>query len=168
MRAITIPDPGGPEALVLDEVPSPEVGERDVLIDVIAAGVNPADVVQRQGNYPPPAGVSEVPGLEVSGVVAAVGSRVSAWSKGEDVCALLAGGGYAAQVAVPAGQVLPVPAGVSVQDAAALPEVASTVWSNLVTEAGLRQGETLLVHGGSSGIGTMAIQVASALGARVL
>ncbi|CAN5383644.1 NAD(P)H-quinone oxidoreductase [soil metagenome] len=168
MRAITIPSPGGPDALVPDDVPSPEVGDREVLVDVVAAGVNRADIVQREGNYPPPVGASDLPGLEVSGVVAAVGERVSAWTPGEEVCALLAGGGYAEQVAVPAGQVLPVPAGVSLQDAAALPEVACTVWSNLVTEAGLREGETLLVHGGSSGIGTMAIQVAAALGVRVI
>ncbi|MGB6022035.1 MAG: NAD(P)H-quinone oxidoreductase [Ornithinimicrobium sp.] len=168
MRAITIPTPGDADALVPDEVPAPEVGDRDVLIDVVAAGVNRADLAQRQGNYPPPPGASELPGLEVSGVVSAVGDRVSAWSVGDEVCALLAGGGYAEQVAVPAGQVLPVPEGVSLRDAAALPEVACTVWSNLVTEAGLKADETLLVHGGSSGIGTMAIQLARAWGVRVI
>ncbi len=168
MRAITIPTPGDADALVPDEVPTPECGEREVLIDVVAAGVNRADIVQRQGNYPPPEGASTLPGLEVSGVVRAVGDRVSAWSVGDEVCALLAGGGYAESVAVPAGQVLPIPAGVSVRDAAALPEVACTVWSNLISEAGLKAGETVLVHGGSSGIGTMAIQLASALGVRVI
>ncbi|MGB5935116.1 MAG: NAD(P)H-quinone oxidoreductase [Ornithinimicrobium sp.] len=168
MRAITIPTPGGPDALVPEEVPSPTVGDREVLIDVVAAGVNRADIVQREGNYPPPEGASALPGLEVSGVVAAVGSRVSAWSRGEEVCALLAGGGYAEQVVVPAGQLLPIPQGVSVQDAAALPEVVCTVWSNLVNEAKVKRGETLLIHGGSSGIGTMAIQVAAALGVRVI
>lgn len=168
MRAITIPTPGTADALVLDAVTEPQIGDREVLIDVVAAGVNRADIVQREGNYPPPDGASELLGLEVSGVVSAVGDRVSAWSVGEEVCALLAGGGYAEKVAVPAGQVLPIPSGVSVQDAAAIPEVACTVWSNLVIEAGLKEGETLLVHGGSSGIGTMAIQVATALGVRVL
>ncbi len=168
MRAITIPTPGTADALVPDAVPEPQIGDREVLIDVVAAGVNRADIVQREGNYPPPDGASELLGLEVSGVVSAVGDRVSAWSVGEEVCALLAGGGYAEKVAVPAGQVLPIPSGVSVQDAAAIPEVACTVWSNLVIEAGLKEGETLLVHGGSSGIGTMAIQVATALGVRVL
>lgn len=168
MRAITVPEPGDHTALVLDEVESPTIGEREVLITVAAAGINRADIAQRQGNYPPPAGASEILGLEVSGVVAAVGEGVSAWSVGEEVCALLSGGGYAEQVAVPAGQVLPIPAGVSLRDAAALPEVACTVWSNLVTQAGLRAGETLLIHGGSSGIGTMAIQVAKALDVRVI
>ncbi len=168
MKAITIPSPGDPDALVLDDVPAPDIGPREVRVDVVAAGINRADIVQREGNYPPPPGASALPGLEVSGVVGAVGEGVSAWAVGDEVCALLAGGGYAEQVAVPAGQVLPVPHGVSVRDAAALPEVACTVWSNLVMEAGLREGETLLVHGGSSGIGTMAIQVARALGVRVI
>lgn len=168
MKAITIPSPGDPDALVLDDVPAPDIGPREVRVDVVAAGINRADIVQREGNYPPPPGASALPGLEVSGVVGAVGEGVSAWAVGDEVCALLAGGGYAEQVAVPAGQVLSVPHGVSVLDAAALPEVACTVWSNLVMEAGLREGETLLVHGGSSGIGTMAIQVARALGARVI
>ncbi len=168
MKAITIPSPGDPDALVLDDVPAPDIGPREVRVDVVAAGINRADIVQREGNYPPPPGASALPGLEVSGVVGAVGEGVSAWAVGDEVCALLAGGGYAEQVAVPAGQVLPVPHGASVRDAAALPEVACTVWSNLVMEAGLREGETLLVHGGSSGIGTMAIQVARALGARVI
>lgn len=168
MRAITVPTPGDADALVLDEIDAPTIGDREVLVNVTAAGVNRADLAQRQGNYPPPPGASDTLGLEVSGVVCAVGAKVSAWSVGEHVCALLSGGGYAEQVAVPAGQVLPIPDGVSLRDAAALPEVACTVWNNLVTQAGLRSGETLLVHGGSSGIGTMAIQLAKALDVRVI
>lgn len=167
MRAITIPAPGGPEALVLADVDTPEPGPGEVRIAVAAAGANRADTLQRQGFYPPPPGASEIPGLEVSGTVDAVGPDVTQWLVGDQVCALLAGGGYAAQVVVPAGQVLPVPTGVGLVDAAALPEVAATVWSNLVMTAGLAGGETLLVHGGSSGIGTMAIQIATALGVRV-
>ncbi len=167
MKAITIPTPGEPEALVLADVDTPQPGPGEVRIAVTCAGVNRADLLQRQGFYPPPPGESEIPGLEVSGVVDAVGEGVTEWLRGDRVCALLAGGGYAEQVVVPAGQVLPLPAGVSLQDAAALPEVACTVWSNLVMTAGLRAGEWLLVHGGSSGIGSMAIQVARALGARV-
>ncbi len=168
MRAITISAPGDADALVLGDVDAPTIGEREILIDVTAAGVNRADIAQREGNYPPPKGASDILGLEVSGIVAAVGEKVSAWSVGEEVCALLSGGGYAEQVAVPAGQVLPIPRGVSRHDAAALPEVACTVWNNLVTQAALRKGETLLVHGGSSGIGTMAIQLAKALEVRVV
>lgn len=167
MRAITIDSPGGPAALVLDDVPAPVAGPGQVLVDVVAAGVNRADVLQRQGHYPPPPGASELPGLEVSGHIRALGEGVHGWTVGDAVCALLEGGGYAEQVAVPAGQLLPVPEGVDVADAAALPEVACTVWSNLVLEAGLSAGETVLLHGGSSGIGTMAIQVARARGARV-
>jgi putative PIG3 family NAD(P)H quinone oxidoreductase len=167
MRAITIDSPGDPEVLGLHDVPAPEAAPGQVLVDVVAAGVNRADVLQRQGHYPPPPGASELPGLEVSGHVAALGEGVEGWAVGDAVCALLEGGGYAEQVAVPAGQLLPVPEGVAVADAAALPEVACTVWSNLVLEAGLTAGETVLLHGGSSGIGTMAIQVARALGARV-
>jgi putative PIG3 family NAD(P)H quinone oxidoreductase len=167
MRAVTVPVPGGPEALVVAEVDPPVPGPGEVLLDVVAAGVNRADVLQRQGFYPPPPGAPAYPGLEASGHVAAVGADVIGWQVGDAACALLSGGGYAAQVAVPAGQLLPVPAGVSVADAAALPEVACTVWANVVMTAQLRAGETLLVHGGSSGIGTMAIQLARALGARV-
>lgn len=167
MRAVTVPVPGGPEALVVAEVAPPVPGPGEVLLDVVAAGVNRADVLQRQGFYPPPPGAPAYPGLEASGHVAAVGADVTGWRVGDAACALLSGGGYAAQVAVPAGQLLPVPAGVSVADAAALPEVACTVWANVVMTAQLRAGETLLVHGGSSGIGTMAIQLARALGARV-
>ncbi|MER7461081.1 NAD(P)H-quinone oxidoreductase [Micromonospora sp. NPDC126480] len=168
MRAITIPEPGGPDALVWAEVPDPEPGPGEVVVDVRAAGVNRADLLQRQGHYPPPAGAPAYPGLEVSGVVSATGPDVTGWVVGQEVCALLAGGGYAERVAVPAGQLLPVPAGVDPVDAAALPEVTCTVWSNVVQLARLSSGETLLVHGGGSGIGTLAIQLGSALGATVV
>jgi putative PIG3 family NAD(P)H quinone oxidoreductase len=168
VKAITVPRFGGPEALVLDEVdlPVPRAGE--VLVRVAAAGVNRADLLQREGHYPPPPGESDVPGLEVSGVVEALGDGVDEWAVGDEVCALLAGGGYAEQVRVPAGQVLPVPPGVSLVDAAALPEVVCTVWSNVFLVANLQPGETLLVHGGSSGIGTMAVQLAREVGAQVI
>ncbi|MDE0831493.1 MAG: NAD(P)H-quinone oxidoreductase, partial [Vicinamibacterales bacterium] len=139
----------------------------ELLVKVAAAGVNRADCMQRRGDYPPPPGASEILGLEVSGTVAALGEGVSGWQVGDPVCALLAGGGYAEYCAVPAPQCLPVPAGVDLVDAAALPEVALTVWTNVFERGGLMPGETLLVHGGSSGIGTMAIQLASALGATV-
>ncbi|MEV5691540.1 NAD(P)H-quinone oxidoreductase [Micromonospora globbae] len=168
MRAITVPSPGGPEALVWAEVPDPEPGPGEVVVDVRASAVNRADLLQRQGHYPPPPGAPAYLGLECSGVISAVGPDVTDWRVGQEVCALLAGGGYAERVAVPAGQVLPVPAGVDLVDAAALPEVACTVWSNVVRLAGLRAGETLLVHGGGSGIGTFAIQLGVALGATVL
>ncbi|CAL9499599.1 NAD(P)H-quinone oxidoreductase [Streptomyces cellulosae] len=167
MHAITIPEPGGPEALVWDEVPDPVVGEGEVLVDVVATAVNRADILQRQGFYDPPPGTSPYPGLECSGRVAQVGPGVSGWAVGDEVCALLSGGGYAEKVAVPAGQLLPVPEGVAVDRAAALPEVVCTVWSNVFMIAHLRPGETFLVHGGSSGIGTMAIQLAKAVGAKV-
>ena len=167
MRAITITSPGGPEVLQIAEVPDPVPAEGEVLIDVAAAGLNRADLLQRQGMYPPPPGAPEYPGLECAGTIAALGAGVVGWQVGDQVCALLSGGGYAEQVAVPAGQVLPVPAGLSVTEAAALPEVACTVYSNVVQVAGLRAGETLLVHGGASGIGTLAIQLGKALGARV-
>ncbi|NGO73204.1 NAD(P)H-quinone oxidoreductase [Streptomyces boncukensis] len=167
MHAITIPEPGGPDALVWAEVPDPEPGEGEVLVDVAAAGVNRADLLQRLGFYDPPPGASPYPGLECSGRVAAVGPGVSGWAVGDEVCALLAGGGYAERVAVPAGQLLPVPEGVDMTTAAGLPEVTCTVWSNVFMVAHLRPGETLLVHGGSSGIGTMAVQLAKAVGARV-
>ncbi|WP_213451164.1 NAD(P)H-quinone oxidoreductase [Rhizomonospora bruguierae] len=157
MYAITIPRPGGPEALVWAEVPDPRPGDGEILIDVSASAVNRADILQRQGHYDPPPGAPMYPGLEVSGHV-----------DGEPVCALLAGGGYAEKVAVARGLVLPVPEGVDPIDAAGLPEVACTVWSNLVWVAGLGEGETVLVHGGGSGIGTFAIQFARALGARVI
>ncbi|GAA1753245.1 NAD(P)H-quinone oxidoreductase [Nostocoides vanveenii] len=167
MRAITIPEPGGPEALVLADVPTPEPGPGEVRIRVVAAGVNRADVMQRRGFYPPPPGASPYPGLEVSGVVDALGAGVTQWSAGDQVCALLTGGGYAENVIAPAAQCLPIPTGVSVTDAAALPEVACTVWSNVFMTANLTAGEVLLVHGGSSGIGTMAIQLGREAGARV-
>lgn len=167
MHAITIPEPGEPEALVWDEVPDPVPGEGEVLVEVVASAVNRADILQRQGFYNPPPGASPYPGLECSGRIAALGSGVSGWAVGDEVCALLAGGGYAEKVAVPAGQLLPVPAGVDLKQAAALPEVVCTVWSNVFMVAHLRPGETLLVHGGSSGIGTAAIQLAKAVGANV-
>jgi putative PIG3 family NAD(P)H quinone oxidoreductase len=167
MHAITIPEPGGPDALVWAEVPDPEPGEGEVLVDVTAAGVNRADLLQRQGFYDPPPGASPYPGLECSGRVAALGPGVSGWSVGDEVCALLSGGGYAEKVAVPHGQLLPVPDGVPPATAGALPEVTCTVWSNVVMGAHLRPGETLLVHGGASGIGTMAVQLGRAVGARV-
>ncbi|MGQ4414617.1 NAD(P)H-quinone oxidoreductase [Streptomyces sp. SAS_269] len=167
MHAITIPEPGGPEALVWDEVPDPVPGEGEVLVEVVASAVNRADIMQRQGFYDPPPGASPYPGLECSGRIAALGPGVSGWAVGDEVCALLAGGGYAQKVAVPAGQLLPVPEGVELWQAAALPEVVCTVWSNVFMIAHLRPAETLLVHGGSSGIGTMAVQLAKAVGARV-
>ncbi|MFE0800475.1 NAD(P)H-quinone oxidoreductase [Streptomyces sp. NPDC058812] len=167
MHAITISEPGGPEALVWAEVPDPVPGEGEVLVEVAASAVNRADIMQRQGFYDPPPGASPYPGLECSGRVAALGTGVTGWSVGDEVCALLGGGGYAEKVAVPAGQLLPVPAGIDVKRAAALPEVVCTVWSNVFMVAHLRPGETLLVHGGSSGIGTMAIQLAKAVGAKV-
>ena len=167
MKAITIPQPGGPDALVLADVDPPQPRAGEVLVRVAAAGVNRADVMQRQGRYPAPPGEPDVPGLEVSGTVEELGEGVSGWAVGDEVCALLAGGGYAELVRVPAAQVLPVPSGVSLVDAAALPEVACTVWSNVFLTANLQPGETLLVHGGSSGIGTMAVQLGREIGARV-
>ncbi|MFI7408330.1 NAD(P)H-quinone oxidoreductase [Streptomyces sp. NPDC049627] len=167
MHAITIPEPGGPEALVWDEVPDPVPGEGEVLVEVAAGAVNRADLLQRQGFYNPPPGASPYPGLECSGRITELGSGVSGWAVGDEVCALLSGGGYAEKVVVPAGQLLPVPKGVSLTRAAALPEVVCTVWSNVFMVAHLRPGETLLAHGGSSGIGTMAIQLAKAVGAKV-
>ncbi|MFF2651383.1 NAD(P)H-quinone oxidoreductase [Streptomyces sp. NPDC058045] len=167
MYAITIPEPGGPEALVWAEVPDAVPGEGEVLVEVAASAVNRADVLQRQGHYNPPPGASPYPGLECSGRIAALGAGVSGWTVGDEVCALLSGGGYAEKVAVPAGQLLPVPDGVDLAQAASLPEVTCTVWSNVFMVAHLRPGETLLVHGGASGIGTMAIQLAKVVGARV-
>ncbi len=167
MRAIEVTEPGEPEVLVIGERAVPPLGADDVLIRVAAAGVNRAVVMQRRGNYPPPPGASDVLGLEVSGVVAAVGAAVSGWRVGDAVCALLAGGGYAEYCAVPAPQCLPVPGGIDLVDGAALPEVVLTVWTNVFERGRLASGETLLVHGGSSGIGTMAIQLARAFGARV-
>jgi putative PIG3 family NAD(P)H quinone oxidoreductase len=167
MRAITIKEPGGPDVLTLAEVPDPVPGEGEVLVEVVATAVNRADVLQRQGFYNPPPGASAYPGLECSGRIAALGAGVGGWAVGDEVCALLSGGGYAEKVAVPVGQLLPVPKGVDLVDAAALPEVTCTVWSNVFQACHLRPGETLLVHGGSSGIGTMAIQLGKAIGAKV-
>jgi putative PIG3 family NAD(P)H quinone oxidoreductase len=159
---------GGPEVLELIEVPDPAVGPGDVLIGVAATAVNRADLMQRMGFYPPPPGASEVIGLECSGTVVAVGAEVTTYAVGDQVCALLAGGGYAELVAVPAGQVMPLPDGLDLVHAAALPEVAATVWSNVMMVAGLRPDETFLVHGGAGGIGTFAIQLVHQLGARVI
>ena len=167
MRAVVITEPGEPEVLRWLEVPDPVPGPGDVIIDVAASGVNRADLMQRQGFYPPPPGAPPYPGLECSGRVRAVGAGVTSWRPGDAVCALLAGGGYAEQVAVPEGQLLPVPQNVDVTAAAAFPETACTVYANVFQLAGLAAGEMLLVHGGSSGIGTMAIQLARAFGARV-
>lgn len=167
MRAITLPSFGDESVLTPSEIPTPTIGTDEVLVDVVAAGVNRADLMQRQGFYPPPKGESDIPGLEVSGTIAAVGDGVTGWAVGDRVCALLAGGGYAERVAVPAGQLLPVPGDVDLVQAAALPEVVSTVWSNVFMTAHLQPGELLLVHGGSSGIGTMAIQLGKAFHARV-
>lgn len=167
MRAITIPEFGDEDVLTVSEVPDLTPGPGEVLIEVAAAGVNRADLMQRQGFYPPPPGISQIPGLEVSGTITALGEAAMGWAIGDEVCALLAGGGYAQQVVVPAGQVLRVPRGVSLVEAAALPEVTCTVWSNIEMTAHLKTGELFLQHGGSSGIGTMAIQIARNLGARV-
>jgi putative PIG3 family NAD(P)H quinone oxidoreductase len=167
MRAVVITEPGGPEVLRWLDVPDPVPGPGDVLIEVAASGVNRADLMQREGHYPPPEGAPPYPGLECSGRVIAVGDEVTAWRPGDEVCALLSGGGYAEQVVVPAGQLLPIPAKVDLTQAAAFPEAVCTVYSNLFQVAGLARGETLLVHGGSSGIGTMAIQLGKAFGARV-
>ncbi|WP_430478884.1 NAD(P)H-quinone oxidoreductase [Streptomyces sp. P11-1] len=167
MHAITIPEPGGPEALVWAEVPDPVPGDGEVLVEVVASAVNRADVLQRQGFYDPPPGASPYPGLECAGRIVALGPGVTRWAVGDEVCALLSGGGYAEKVAVPVGQLIPVPDGVELTVAAALPEVTATVWSNVFMVAHLRPGETVLIHGGSSGIGTMAIQLAKAVGARV-
>ena len=168
MRAVIAPEPGGPDALTIVELPDPSPGPGEVVIDVVSTAVNRADLLQRQGFYPPPPGASDVLGLECAGVVSAVGAGVTSRAVGEEVCALLAGGGYAEKVLVPAGQVMPRPAGVDLVSAGALPEVACTVWSNVFMVAGLGEAETLLVHGGAGGIGTMAIQLGHAFGARVV
>jgi putative PIG3 family NAD(P)H quinone oxidoreductase len=165
--AITVDAPGGPEAMRWTKVPDPTPAPGEVIIDVAAAGVNRADLLQREGKYPPPPGASEILGLECSGTITSVGAAIGLDRIGERVTALLSGGGYAERVAVPIGQVMSVPAGVGLVDAAALPEVACTVWSNLDMAANLSEGEWLLVHGGGSGIGTAAIQIGRALGARV-
>jgi putative PIG3 family NAD(P)H quinone oxidoreductase len=155
------------DQLLWQQVPDVAPGRSEVLIKVSAAGVNRADLLQAAGLYPPPPGASELLGMEVSGVIAAVGDEVGDWAPGQEVCALLAGGGYAEYVAVPAGQILPIPGGVDLQDSAGIPEVACTVWSNLAMTAHLSQGQLILIQGGASGVGTHAIQVARALGARV-
>lgn len=167
MQAVVISTPGGPNSLQSAELPDPLPQRGEILISVAAAGVNRADIHQREGNYPPPAGAPEWPGLEVSGTVASVGDGVTAVNIGDRVCALLAGGGYAEKAVVAEGLVLPVPDSVRLEEAAALPEAIATVWSTVFMSAGLHSGETLLVHGGSGGIGTMAIQLAKGLGCRV-
>ncbi|MGD2016151.1 MAG: NAD(P)H-quinone oxidoreductase [Desulfobacterales bacterium] len=167
MRFINISKHGGPEVMEIKEGEAPDPGKGEVLIRVHAAGVNRPDVMQRQGLYPPPPGASPILGLEVSGEVVAVGDDVSAWSVSDRVCALTNGGGYAEYVAVPAGQCLPLPAGLPLAEAAALPETFFTVWTNVFDRAMLKPGERFLVHGGSSGIGTTAIQMAKALGSKV-
>jgi putative PIG3 family NAD(P)H quinone oxidoreductase len=168
VRAVTLPSFGGPEVLTLAEVPEPQLRPSEVLVDVVATAVNRADTLQRMGFYDPPPGASPYPGLECSGRVAALGPGVAGWQVGDEVCALLSGGGYAEKVAVPTGQLLPVPRGVSLVEAAALPEVTCTVWSNVFQLAALQPGEVFLVHGGTSGVGTMALQLASRHGARVV
>jgi putative PIG3 family NAD(P)H quinone oxidoreductase len=168
MTAVEIVRPGGPEVLVRVTRPTPSPADGEVLIKVAAAGVNRPDVMQRQGSYPPPPGASDIPGLEVAGTIVALGSGVARWKVGDDVCALLAGGGYAEYTAAPEPQCLPVPHGLDFVAAAALPETCFTVWTNVFERGRLAAGETILVHGGSSGIGTTAIQMATAFGARVL
>lgn len=167
MWAMMLPTPGPPEAMVWSDVADPVAGAGEVVVDVRAAGVNRADLLQRQGRYPPPPGASEIIGLECSGVVVDVGADVENWRQGDEVCALLAGGAYAERVAVPAGQLLPVPRGVTLTAAAALPEAACTIWSTAFAVAHLTAGETLLMHGGTSGIGVFAIQLARAVGVHV-
>ena len=167
MRAVIATSDGGPDVLEVQERPDPTPEAGHVVLDVAATAVNRADLLQRQGHYPPPPGASDVLGLECSGRVAELGEGVEGLSVGDEVCALLSGGGYAEKVAVPAGQVMPLPGGIDVVTAAAMPEVACTVWSNVFMVAGLQRRETFLVHGGAGGIGTFAIQLAAALGARV-
>ena len=167
MCAIEIKSPGGPEVLVPALRPLPSPGPGEILVRVAAAGVNRPDVLQRQGGYPPPKGASDIPGLEIAGTVVALGEGASRWQEGDEVCALVAGGGYAEYCAVPEPQALPVPGGLDLVRAAALPETFFTVWTNVFERGRLTKGETFLVHGGSSGIGTTAIQLASAFRARV-
>jgi len=167
MKVVEILTPGPPEVLVLADRPKPSPGAGDVLIKVAAAGVNRPDVMQRMGHYPPPPGVTDIPGLEVAGVVDAIGADVRDWRVGDRMCALVAGGGYAEYCVAPAPQCLPVPTGMDFVHAAAIPETFFTVWTNVFERGRLTPGESLLVHGGSSGIGTTAIQLARALGSRV-
>src|SRR5581483_135577 len=168
MHAVTVTEPGGVDVLGWGEVADPVPGHAEALVEVTASAVNRADLLQRMGFYPPPPGTSDILGMECSGRIAALGDGVTGWEVGDEVCALLAGGGYAERVAVPAGQVLPLPKGVDLVEAAGLPETVCTVWSNVFMGAGLQPRETLLVHGGAGGIGTTAIQLAKALGARVV
>jgi NADPH:quinone reductase len=168
MRAIEISTPGGPEVLRMVERPTPAPGMGELLVRVEAAGVNRPDILQRLGQYPPPPGISDLPGLEVAGTVSAVGPDVSRWREGDSVCALVAGGGYAEYCVVPEPQALPLPRGFRPGEAAAIPETFFTVWTNLFDRGKLTDGETVLIHGGSSGIGTTAIQLARAFGATVL
>lgn len=167
MRAITIPNFGDADALTIADIAQPELGAGDVLIDVAAAGVNRADLAQREGHYPPPPGAPDWPGMELSGVIAEVGGDVSGLQVGQRVCALVPGGAYAARAVVDAKLVMPVPDNVDLVDAAGIPEAACTVWANVFMAAGLRSGQSLLVHGGSSGIGSLAIQLGAATGATV-
>ncbi|GFE64845.1 NAD(P)H-quinone oxidoreductase [Litoreibacter roseus] len=167
MRVVEISEPGGPDVLVPAKRPIPQPGHGEILIKVAFAGVNRPDALQRAGSYNPPPGASDLPGLEASGHIAAIGSGVTGWSEGDPVCALLPGGGYAEYVTTPAAHALPVPEGLSLKQAAALPETYFTVWSNVFMRGGLKAGERFLVHGGSSGIGTTAIQLAAVMGARV-
>src|SRR5436189_3671228 len=168
MIAVEISEPGEPEVLVPVERPRPAPSAGEVLIKVAAAGVNRPDVMQRRGRYPPPPGASDIPGLEVAGTIASVGSSVSEWHEGDAVCALVAGGGYAEYCVAPAPQCLPVPRGLDLVAAAAIPETFFTVWTNVFERGRLAAGESILIHGGSSGIGTTAIQLARARGARVV
>ncbi|UZD61915.1 NAD(P)H-quinone oxidoreductase [Brevibacterium sp. JSBI002] len=168
MRAITISSPGDPEVLQVTDEPTPDIAADEVLVRVHAAGVNRADLLQRRGFYDPPPGATEIPGLEVSGTIERLGADVTGWSVGDRVAALLSGGGYAEYVPVPAGQLLPVPDDFDLTEAAALPEVLSTVWSNIVGRGQVQAGEWLLVHGGGSGIGTAAIQIARHLGVKIV
>ncbi|HEX6974236.1 MAG TPA: NAD(P)H-quinone oxidoreductase [Vicinamibacterales bacterium] len=167
MVAIEIATPGGPDVLTPVERPLPHVGPGDVLVRVEAAGVNRPDVMQRLGKYPPPPGASDIPGLEVAGTVVAAGNSVTRWKEGDRVCALVAGGGYAEYCAAPSPQCLPIPRGMTAQSAAAIPETFFTVWTNLFQRAQLKSAEHVLIHGGTSGIGTTAIQLARAFGAVV-
>ncbi|MDQ2686239.1 MAG: NAD(P)H-quinone oxidoreductase [Armatimonadota bacterium] len=168
MKQIVVTTPGGPDVLALQDGPLPQPGPGEVLIRVAAVGINRADLMQRQDKYPPPPGASAILGLEVSGTIAACGPDAGTWHTGDAVCALVTGGGYAEYCLAPAPQCLPAPPGLSLTEAAALPEACFTVWANVFQRGRLTAGETLLVHGGSSGIGTTAIQLAKALGARVL
>ncbi|MEP4378984.1 MAG: NAD(P)H-quinone oxidoreductase [Alphaproteobacteria bacterium] len=168
MRAMEISEPGGPEVLTLTDRPVPSPGDGEVLIRVAAAGVNRPDVAQRKGLYPAPPGASDLPGLEVSGEIVALGSGVDGWQEGDEVCALVSGGGYAEYVAVPGSQTLPVPKGLDMVQAAGVPETFFTVWTNVFDRGRFAVGERFLVHGGSSGIGTTAIQLCKAFGASAI